>query len=240
MSEGTMAAAKQGSVWEDILEVLWAPAAVFERSRGRGVGMYMLVLTVMLVVLVLATMSLLQPYMDANYDLQVIKMAEQGRKLPAEAVEQGRKFAGYFLLFSWSLTAVFSGVIGGIVTWFGAKLAGATLPVGRAIFVATLASVPRVVSLLATAVQGAVLDTSNVTSLFAASVGPARFVDPVTTNPAVLGMLASLDLFTLWNVFITAVGVSVVARVSRGTGWFASLIALGITLLFTLVPAALA
>lgn len=240
MSETTTAGSKQGSVWEDILEVLWSPAAVFERSRNNGVSMYMLVLTGVLVVLLLATKNLLQPYMDANYDLQVIKMAEQGQKMPAEAVEQGRKFAGYILLFSWSLTAIFSGLLGGLLTWFGAKLAGASLPVGRGIFIATLASVPRVIGLLATAVQGAVLDTSNVGSIFAASIGPARFVDPVTTSPAVMALLASVDLFTLWNVLITAIGVSVIARVSRGTGWMASLIALGISLLFTLVPAALA
>lgn len=240
MSEYTTAEKKPASVWEDILEVLWAPATVFERSRNRGVGAYMLVLTGVFIVLLLATKGLLQPYMDANYDLQVIKMAEQGQKMPAEAVEQGRKFAGYFLMFTWAFTAVFSGLFGGALTWLGAKLAGAALPFGRALLIAALASVPRVVSLLATAVQGAVFDTSNVKSLFDASIGPARFVDPVEASPTLVAVLASLDLFTLWNVCITAVGVSVVARVSRGTGWFASLIALGVTLLFTLVPAALA
>lgn len=238
MSESP-AAAKEGGVWEDILEVLWAPATVFERSRSRGAGMYMLVLTGIIVVLLVATRSLLQPYVDANFDLQVIKMAEQGQKMPAEAIESGRTIGGYVLFFTWALTAVFSGVLGGVVTWLGAKVVGAPLPFGRGVFIATLASVPRVVSILATAVQGAVLDTTNVSSLFAASVGPARFVDPLSTNAAVMALLASIDLFTLWNVLITAVGVSVVARVSRGSGWGASLVGLGITLLFTLVPAAL-
>ena len=90
MTDSTAAGAKQGSVFEDILEVLWAPAAVFERSRSRGAGLYMLVLTVMIVVLLVATKSLIQPYVDANFDLQLIKMAEQGSKMPAEAVESGR------------------------------------------------------------------------------------------------------------------------------------------------------
>lgn len=240
MSDYTTATTKQGSVWEDLLEVLWAPSTVFDRSRSRGVGMYLMVLTAMFVVVLLATKGLLQPYIDANYDLQVIKMAEQGQKMPAEAVAQGRKFAGYFLLVTFAFTPIFSGLFGGLLTWVGAKLAGAGIPVSRALFVATLASVPRLLSLLATAVQGAVLDTSNVKSLFDASIGPARFVDAVSTSPAILGVLASLDLFTLWNVLITAVGVSVIARVSRGAGWLASFIALGISLLFTLVPAVLA
>ncbi|MFN9424208.1 hypothetical protein [Gemmatimonas sp.] len=239
MSNDTPAAVPHSSAWEDLLEVLWAPSAVFERTRTRGVGIYMLLLTGVFLVLVVATKSLLQPYMDANYDLQVIKMAEQGQKMPAEAVEQGRTFSGYFLLFSWSLTAIFSGVLGGLVTWLGAKVVGAALPLGRAVFVATLASVPRVLSLIATAAQGALVDASAVTSLFSASLGPARFVDPVKTIPGLMGVLASLDLFTLWNVLITAVGVSVVARVSRGAGWMASLVGLGITMLFALIPGVL-
>ena len=239
MTDSTAAGTKQGSVFEDILEVLWAPAAVFERSRSRGAGLYMLVLTVMIVVLLVATKSLIQPYVDANFDLQLIKMAEQGRKMPAEAVESGRKFGGYFLFASWALSAVFAGLIGGVLTWLGSKVASATLPFGRAVFIATLASVPRVLAILATAIQGAVLDTSNVTSLFAASVGPARFVDPAKVDNVVLTLLASFDLFGIWNIAITAIGVSVIARVSRATGWVASIIAVAISMLFSLIPAAL-
>jgi hypothetical protein len=115
----------------------------------------------------------------------------------------------------------------------------AALPFGRAVFIATLASVPRVLAILATAIQGAVLDTSNVTSLFAASIGPARFVDPAKVDNVVLTLLAGFDLFGLWNIAITAIGVSVIARVSRGAGWIASIIAVAISLLFSLIPAAL-
>lgn len=240
MTESTTAGAtKQSSVFEDILEVLWAPGTVFERSRHRGVGLYMLVLTIIAVVLIVATKNLIQPYVDANFDLQVIKMAEQGRKMPAEAVESGRKFGGYFLFATWTLTAVFSGLLGGVLTWLGAKITGTALPVGRAVFVATLASVPRVLAILATAIQGAILDTSNVSSLFSASIGPARFLDAAKANNVVLTLLAGFDVFGIWNLVITAVGVSVMARVSRGAGWLAAVVSLAISLLFTLVPAAL-
>jgi hypothetical protein len=76
-------------------------------------------------------------------------------------------------------------------------------------------------------------------AVFAASVGPARFVDPATTDNVVLTLLASFDLFGLWNIAITAIGVSVIARVSRGAGWLASVVAVAISLLFSLIPAAL-
>ncbi len=239
MNDESAAPDKKGSVWEDALEVLWAPATVFDRSRGAGVGMYMLVLTAILAIVVVATKGLLQPYVDANYDLQMIQMAKQtGKPIPAEAVAAGRTVAGYFFLGASILTPVLGGLLGGLTTWGGAKLLGVPLTVGRGIFIATLSTVPRILSFLAMAVQGAVLDTSNITSLFSASIGPARFVDGTSVSPAVLALLASLDVFSLWGVVITAVGISVVARVSRGTGWAASVVGWGIAMALTLIPAA--
>ena len=49
------AASSKGTVFEDVLEVLWAPGQVFDRSRAKGVGMYILVLTAITLVIVLAT-----------------------------------------------------------------------------------------------------------------------------------------------------------------------------------------
>ncbi|WP_353267760.1 hypothetical protein [Gemmatimonas sp.] len=241
MSEAAAAPEKQGSVWEDCLEVLWAPATVFDRSRARGVGMYLLVLTAILAVIIVATKGLLQPYVDANYDMQVIQMAKQTQKpMPAEAVAAGRTAAGYIFLVFAALTPVLSGLLGGLANWGGAKILRVPLTLGRGVFIATLASVPRVLSFLSTAVQGAVLDTSNVTSLFSASLGPARFVDPATTSPAVLGLLASIDVFAVWTIVITAVGVSVVTKTSRSSGWLVSVVAWALVVLLSLVPAALA
>jgi hypothetical protein len=236
---GTAGATTPGGLFEDILEVLWAPATVFERSRHRGAGLYMVALTLIAIALIAATRSLIQPYVDANFDLQVSKLAAQGRAMPPEAVASGRTFGGYFLFAGWALSPVFSGLIGGVLVWLGAKVATAPLPLGRAVFIATLAGVPRVLGILATAIQGAVLDTGTVQSLFAASLGPARFVDPATTNDVVLTLLAGFDVFGIWNLAITAVGVSVVARVSRGAGWIAAIVGLAISLLFSLIPAAL-
>ncbi|MFN5583422.1 hypothetical protein [Gemmatimonas sp.] len=239
MSEATMGSGKKGSVWEDVLEVLWAPSTVFERSAGAGVGLYMLVLTAILAIIVFATKGLLQPYIDANYDLQMIQLAKRGGKpIPAEAVAAGRTVAGYVFLGFSVLTPVIGGFFGGLTTWGGAKILGVPLTVGRATFIATLSTVPRIVAVLATAVQGAVLDSAGATSFFSASLGPARFLDATTASPAVLALLGSLDLFAVWGVVITAVGISVVARVSRGTGWAASVVAWGIAMALTLIPTA--
>jgi hypothetical protein len=240
MSDITTSSEKSGSVWEDSLEVLWAPATVFQRSAARGVGMYMLVLTAFLVIVLLATKGLLQPYMDANYDLQMIKMAEQGKPVPTEGLETIRAVSSWTLLIGWSLTAVLSGIAGGIITWLASKLVRAPLAFGRAVFIATLASVPRILGFLATAVQGAMVNPDTITSPFSASLGPARFLDARSADSAVLAILASIDVFTVWNIVITAIGVSVIAKTSRSTGWIVSVIAWALSVMLTLLPVLLA
>ena len=93
MSDGTVTTPKS-SVLEDLLEVMWAPAKVFDRSRAKGVGMYMAVLTLISLVIVLATKGLIQPYIDANFYLQMQQMAAKGTPMPAEAAAAAQKFAG--------------------------------------------------------------------------------------------------------------------------------------------------
>lgn len=66
-----------------------------------------------------------------------------------------------------------------------------------------------------------------------AQFGPARFVDPAAVSPALLGFLQSLDLFNIWTLVLTAIGVSVVAR-ARSTGAIAAVIRWGLLALVSL------
>jgi hypothetical protein len=134
----------------------------------------------------------------------------------------------------------FAGIAGGIITWLAAKLVRAPLAFGRAVFIATLASVPRILGLIGVAVQGALVNPDTITSPFSASLGPARFLDARTADPAVLAMAGSIDVFTLWNIVITAIGVSVIAKTSGSTGWIVSVIAWALSVILTLLPVLLA
>ncbi|MBL0892084.1 MAG: hypothetical protein IBJ19_15930 [Gemmatimonadaceae bacterium] len=110
MSEVTTAGTKKGSVFEDILEVLWAPATVFDRARGNGIGMYLLVLSGVLVAVLFATKGLIQPYIDANFDLTMQQAAAKGQAMPPEAIrlfgEQLTPVVSPWLLKSQSLQKV--------------------------------------------------------------------------------------------------------------------------------------
>jgi hypothetical protein len=232
--------ASKGSVFEDVLEVLWAPAKVFDRSRANGVGMYILVLTAITLVIVLATKGLIQPYIDANFDVQLQQMAARGKPMPAEALAAAQKFAVYGFIATGVLMIPIGAVITGLLIFVGGKVVSARSTFGQAMLIATLASVPRVLSFIATAVQGALADPQSIRSFSDASLGAARFVDPVATSPALMAILANLDIFNVWQFVIMAVGISVVGRVERSAAVIGALVAWGLGVALTVVPALLA
>jgi hypothetical protein len=232
--------ASKGSVFEDVLEVLWAPAKVFDRSRANGVGMYILVLTAITLVIVLATKGLIQPYIDANFDVQMQQMAARGKPMPAEALAAAQKFAVYGFIATGVLMIPIGAVITGLLIFVGGKVVSARSTFGQAMLIATLASVTRVLSFIATAVQGALADPQSIRSFSDASLGAARFVDPVATSPALMAILANLDIFNVWQFVIMTVGISVVGRVERSAAVIGALVAWGLGVALTVVPALLA
>jgi hypothetical protein len=70
------------------------------------------------------------------------------------------------------------------------------------------------------------------------------FQNPVATNPGyfvdraahpVLGsLLTSFDIFTIWTLALTAIGITCISKVKRGTafaivfGWFAVVVLIGV------------
>lgn len=231
------AESSKGSVLEDALEVLWAPAKVFDRSRAKGVGMYVLLLSAVTLAIVLATKGLIQPYIDANFDLQMQQMASRGRPMPAEGVAAARKFGAYGFIATGVLLIPIGAVLTGLLVLIGGKVAAATMTYGQAMLIATLASVPRILSFIATAVQGAIADPQSIRSFSDAALGAARFVDPATTSPALSAMLANLDVFNIWQLFIMAIGISVIGRVERSAGFVGALVAWGLGVALSVVPA---
>lgn len=241
MSEMTTAGSRKGGLFEDIVEVLWAPAAVFDRARNNGMGKYILVLTIILIVLLVATKGLMQPYVDANFELSMQQAAAKGQAAPPpEAMDTARKFANYGFVGLTSLYVPFTAILFGLILFLSGKFLSAPMQFGQAGLIATLSTVPRVLSYLVMAIQGAVLDTSNVKSIFDASIGPARFMDATTMSPSLMLLMSQLDLFNIWQFVICGIGVSVIARTERSTGWVVAVVAFAVTAALTILPQALA
>ena len=226
-----------GGKVEDILEILWAPGRVFDRVREQKVGGYLLILALVTLALVIPTRGLVQPYLDANIDLQLQLQAARGRPVTPEAVAAARRIGGIGYLVSSTLMVPVGAVIGGVLLLIGAKLGGARLRYGQAMLIAALALVPRVLGTLVVAIEAALRDAPTGETLFALAIGPARFVDPATMSPAILGILATLDVFSVWQVVLYVIGVQQVARVDRTSGIVAAVVAWGLGTMASLLPA---
>jgi hypothetical protein len=90
------------------------------------------------------------------------------------------------------------------------------------------------------ALQGLIVPPESVRSISDASLGPARFMDPLTTSPAILSVLSNFDVINLWAFALIAIGISVMGRVSRASGFLGTSIVFAGVLALSLIPAAFA
>ena len=236
--EGTIAAPKQGGVFEDLIEVLFAPTKVFDRSRAAKAIMYVLITAVIVAVIVFATKNLIMPWLDAQADLTLKIAAAKGKPIPDAAVSSIRTTTSYSILIGAPLIMLIGPYINALFLVIGAKLMKAPISFAQAALIATLGGVPRILGWLALPVQALLLNSSSAKGLADFSLGPARFLDPATTSPAVLALLSNLDIFRLWQIALIAIGVSVVGRVSKSTGVLVAIVMAGIAAILQLIPSA--
>lgn len=233
-------AASKGGVFEDIIEVLYKPAEVFDRVRNNGFGKYLLVTALAVAVVLFATKGLIQPFLDAQFDLQMKMAAAKGQVMPPEATGGAARTVGsYATLAMFALVALIGPLINGLFLLLGAKIAGASLTFRQATVIAVLGGVPRILSILLMPVMALLVDAESARSLADLSLSPARFMDPETTSPPIFALVSNLDVFRIWQLILFGIGVSVIGRVARGSGMLAALVAIGIGIILQLIPAAL-
>lgn len=230
---------KQTGVFEDVIDVFVNPSALFERARTSSFARPALIQTLLFAVLVLAVRNLVSPYFEAEFDRGMARAAAKGQEIPEGALAMSRKISHYTTVIGPIIAPWFVALFGGLATWIGARVVGARLSFGQSATIAAWSYTPAALGFLAMAVQGALSDTSAVRGVSDASLGLSRFLDPATASPALLALLNNLDIFGIWSLVLTAIGISVVARTTRGTGGIAALIRFAIGALVTVLPAAL-
>lgn len=235
----TEAQKSSGGLMEDLINIFISPSTVFEHQRNSSFAMPALIQTVLLAVLVLALGNLINPFFDAEIARGMAQAAEKGQAMPEGAKATAEKFGRYFALavvvISPWITALFGGLFGFIAT----RIVGLKLSFGQTALVASWASFPAVLGLLAMAVRGMMVDSSNIRGAIDGQIGFGMLLDPATASPAVLALAQATDVFSLWSVVIAGIGFSVLAKVTLGKGLTASLIKFAIGLCLAVVPAVL-
>lgn len=205
----------RAGLWEDFVDIFYAPSSVFARRSDGKFGMPLLLLVLVGAVLAFLTKNATQPIMDAEFARQSAAAMRRNPSLTAEQMAGGRGFFEMMapLIFALFLTISIFGT--GLVLWGVGKLFDAKESVAAAIMIATYAEVPRLVQILTNAAQGLVMSPEKLNSINAVGFSLARFMDPDNASQGLIALAARVDLFTIWITVLLAIGLHVVGRIPK-------------------------
>jgi hypothetical protein len=203
----------RAAVWEDFIDIFYAPSAVFRRRETSSAVIPIAVITLVCGVLFYLNSGAIQPMFDAEFDRQMAVAMRQNPNIPAEAVERMRGFAvrmqqvGVFIFFPLAMLGV------GVATWVAGKLVDAKQTFRAALVVGAYAYSPRIVDSVLLGLQGLFLDPTQLDGRFRLSLGIGRFLDPDTISPLLLAFAGRIDLITIWITALVAIGLCVTGRI---------------------------
>ena len=223
-------------LFEDFIDILVRPRELFERNQNTSFVRPALVQSIFFLVVGVAAMNLLAPYFEAD---MLRGMRQSGQEIPAGASGATGIMAKVTVVAGFAIAPWLIALLGGIATWIAGRVLGARMSFGQSAMIASWSYTPAMLGAIVMAVQGAIADPATIRGAADAQIGPARFMDPDTTAPPIMALVTQLDLFNLWGLVLTAIGVMVVARKDMGTGALAAIIKFALVALATLVPALL-
>jgi hypothetical protein len=222
-SMGTEADADKGvdpdpskaGLWEDFVDIFYAPSSVFARRSDGKFGKPLLFLILAGTVLFFLTKNAMQPIMDAEFARRSAEMMRRNPNVTSEQLASGRGFFETFgpLFFALGLTLSVLGT--GVVLWLTGKLFDAKESVTAAIMVATFSEVPRLVQILTNAAQGLFMSPEQLDSINSVGFNLARFMDPDHTSAVMIALASRVDLFTIWVTVLLAIGLHVVGKIPK-------------------------
>jgi uncharacterized membrane protein len=205
----------KAGVWEDFVDIFYAPSSVFARRADGKFGLALFILIAVGTVLFFITKNATQPIMDAEFTRRSADMLAKNPNLTAEQLASGRGMMETFgpVFFAFGLTV--SILATGIVLWLVGKLFDAKESVAAAMMIATYAEAPRIVQILTNAAQGLFMAPEKLNSMNSVGFNLARFMDPDSASAIAIALASRVDLFTIWVTVLLAIGLHVVGKVSK-------------------------
>ena len=214
-------AAPRASLWEDFIDIFYAPREVYERRREGRFGLVLLVFTLLTAVLFFAMQGPLADVFAAEFQRNAPQAAGGAGQMTAEQLAQARRMATIFGMLGVLVGVPLAVIATGAVLWAVGKLFEFSGTLGMAILVVTYAQIPRLLQSLGMLLQGLLGEPR---SLAATSVGPARFLDPDTASATLVAILMRLDVFYVWSTILIAIGAQVIGRVPPARSYLLAVI----------------
>ncbi len=214
----------QTSLWEDFVDIFYAPSSVFARRTDGKFGKPLLFLVIACAILAFLTKNAMQPVMDAEFARRTADMMRKNPNVTAEQMASGRGFFETFgpIFFAVGITVSVFGT--GFVLWAVGKLFDAKQSVAAAIMIATYAEMPRIVQILVNAAQGLFMAPEKLTSMYSIGISPARFMDPDHASPVLLALASRVDPFVIWITILLAIGLHVIGKIPKQQAYIAAAI----------------
>jgi hypothetical protein len=215
------APAKAG-LWEDFVDIFYAPSSVFARRSDGKFGLALLLLVVVATILVFVTKNAMQPIFDAEWTRQTAAAMRKNPNITAEQMASSRNFFEMIgpVIFALILTISVFGA--GLVLWLVGKLFDAKESVGAAFMIATYAEVPRIVQILTNAAQALIMPVEKLNAANSVGFNLARFMNPDTASPVLIALGARVDVFTIWVTVLLAIGLHVVGKIPKQQAYIAA------------------
>lgn len=210
---------KKVGLWEDFIDIFYAPSDVFARRAKSGFGLPMLVVVVLIGLIFYASKGAMQPIMDAEFTRS---MAKQSAQMTPEQLQMARSMNEKFAVVGIVIVMPILLFLLGLSIWVVGKFFNAKQTLGAALMVACYAYFPKVLESILNAIQLLLLDASSMNGRFRLSLGVARFLDPDTTSPLVIALVGRVDVFTIWVAILIGIGISVTGKIPRSKAMMAA------------------
>lgn len=226
---------QRAALWEDFLDIFYAPSSVYERRRDRSGWLVLLIVTVVLAVLFFAWQRSLGPVLDIEMDRSMADALAQNPDLSAEQLEQMRSMGRTFGVVGFALVFPIGVVLTALVTWALARIFGAAATFGAMLMVVAYSQIVRILGFVLGILQATFFGTAGLDSVHDVGWSVARFMDQPEASGMALGLASRVDLFTLWATALIAIGLQVVTGLSRTNAWAVAILIWLIAALPTMV-----
>jgi hypothetical protein len=208
-------APSKAGLWEDFVDIFYAPSSVFARRADGKFGLALLFLIVIGTILFFLTKNAMQPIMDAEFTRQSAAAMRKNPNITADQMATSRNFFQTVAPFFFAIGLTISVFGAGLVLWLVGKLSDAKESVAAAIMIATYSEVPRIVQILVNAAQALFMSPDKLNAINSVGLNPARFMNPDAASAVSIALASRFDVFTIWITVLLGIGIYVVGKVTK-------------------------
>ena len=112
----------------------------------------------------------------------------------------------------------------GLVLWLVGKIFESKQTASQGLMVATYAFFPKLLASIAAAVMALLFSAERPQRHVAIDSGLGTFLDPDKASPMLLALLTRVDVFTIWETVLLAIGLQVTGKVAKTNAYLAAAI----------------